>query len=153
MPSQDTLVSSACRKKSPSIIAIAKAFLLVISISLGIRAADTPASSARNLIPLSEPGYDSLLMRALDTLYRGAYAPADSLLRGLPDIPARGFFLGLALAARCNDLGDTAALTTAEAEWERIERAGDERASPLAKASNYGIYRGLAELQLSYVAS
>lgn len=92
-------------------------------------------------------------MRALDTLYRGAYASADSLLRGLPDIPARGFFLGLAAATRCNDLGDTAALTAAEAEWERIERAGDESGSALAKSPNYGIYRGLAELQLSYVAS
>jgi len=128
---------------------------LVIFISVGIRAADTPAPapSALNLIPLSEPGYDSLLMRALDTLYRGAYASADSLLRSLPDIPARGFFLGLALAARCNDLGDTAALSAAETEWERIERAGDEGGSPLAKTANYGIYRGLAELQLSYVAS
>lgn len=104
-------------------------------------------------MPLTEPGHDSLLTRALDTLNRGAYAAADSMLRGLPDIPARGFFLGLAAAARCNDLGDTAALTAAEAEWERIERAGDERGSPLAQAPNYGIYRGLAELQMSYVAS
>ena len=145
---QDTLVSSACRRIFRFRGAFAKAFLLGALLHVGVRAADPAA-----LLPLSEPGNDSLLMRALDTLNRGAYTAADSLLRGLPDIPARSFFRGLALAARCNDLGDTAALTAAEAEWERLERAGDERASPLAQASNYGVYRGLAEMQLSYVAS
>jgi hypothetical protein len=114
----------------------------------GLCAADPAAP-----VPLQEPAFDPVLTRALDTLQRGAYAAADSLLRGLPDVPARGYFRGLALAARCNDLGDTAALTAAEAEWERLDRAGDERASPLAADPHYGLYRGLAELQLSYVAS
>lgn len=148
MPSQDTLVSNPNRKNFRSPGAFAKAFLLGAFFSAGIGAADPPS-----LLPLSEPGYDSLLVRALDTLNRGAYTAADSLLRSLPDIPARGFFRGLGLAARCNDLGDTAALTAAEAEWERLARAGDERDSPLAHTANYGIYRGLAEMQMSYVAS
>jgi hypothetical protein len=129
--------------------------LLAAALWVGeIRAAEpiAPASPGRAPLPLAEPAHDSLIMESLDMLHRGAYASADSLLRSLPDIPARGYFRGLAWAGRCNDLGDTAALTAAEAEWERLARAGDERGSPLAKAPHYGLYRGLAELQLSYVA-
>lgn len=124
--------------------------------ALSAHAAPAPADPARpgsDLVPLSEPAHDSLILAALDMQYRGAYASADSLLRRLPDIPARGYFRGLALAGRFNDLGDTAALAAAEAEWERIDRAGDEPASPLAADPRYGLYRGLAELQASYVAS
>jgi hypothetical protein len=102
---------------------------------------------------LREPAHDSLILRALDMLYRGAYTPADSLLGTLPDIPARGYFRGLVLASRCGDLGDTLALAEAEREWERLDAAGDERASPLPKDPRYGLYRGLSELQLSYVAT
>jgi hypothetical protein len=91
-------------------------------------------------------------MASLDLLQRGAYGRADSLLRSLPDIPARAYFRGLVLAGECNDLGDTAALAEAERQWERIDRAAEERDSPLPKDPRYGLYRGLAELQLSYVA-
>lgn len=91
-------------------------------------------------------------MASLDLLQRGAYAAADSLLRTLPDIPARAYFRGLVLAGECNDLGDTAALSEAERQWERIDRAGDGKDSALAGDPQYGLYRGLAELQLSYVA-
>jgi hypothetical protein len=128
--------------------------LLSAALCVGMSRAErtAPAAPERATAPLTEPAHDSLIMASLDLLQRGAYTSADSLLRSLPDIPARGYFRGLVLAGECNDLGDTAALAAAEREWERIDKAGDERDSPLAKDPRYGLYRGLAELQLSYVA-
>lgn len=157
MPSQDTLVSPRRRGNfhRKGRIAGAWAVLLSSALCLGeIRAAEPGAATpSRSVpVPLSEPAYDSLIMASMDLLQRGAYASADSALRGLPEIPARSYFRGLVWAGRCYDLGDTAALTSAETEWERLDRAGDERDSPLSGKPNYGLYRGLAELQLSYVA-
>lgn len=116
---------------------------------------ETPASDPVSTVTtaLSEPKYDSLILRALDQMDRAAYASADSLLWKLPDIPARAYFRGLVLASRCDDLGDTAALTSATSEWERIEGAADIKDSPFVRDPQYGLYRGLSELQLSYVAS
>jgi hypothetical protein len=157
MPSQDTLVSHGRRRNfyliGKAIGAWSALFSAVFCLGeISAAVPMTPAEQERAPVPLTEPAHDSLIMVSLDLLQRGAYASADSLLRRLPDIPARSYFRGLVLAARCNDLGDTSALAAAEAEWERLDRAGDEKASPLAKDPHYGIYRGLAELQLSYVA-
>ena len=154
MPSQDTIVSNRLpivfHLKFTVIGAVAKALLLTLALL-----SETTASDSRPIAlqPLIEPRYDSLILRALDQMSRGAYASADSLLLSLPDIPARAYFHGLALATRCNDLGDTAALTAASREWERIEAAGEISGSPFANDPHLGLYRGLSELQLSYVAS
>lgn len=87
-------------------------------------------------------------------MHHGDYASADSQLAPLPDIAARAYFRGLIQAARCNDLGDTAALSAAEAQWLRLDSAGEVKAHPLGKGIPQStVYRGLAQLQLSYVAS
>jgi len=70
------------------------------------------------------------------------YAGADSTFATLPAIPARAYFRGLVWVNRYNDLGDTSALFHAQALWDSLDQAGN---SP-------GLYLGLTELQLSYVA-
>lgn len=151
MPPQDTLVSTARRRKFHRNRALAAA--AAICLPGLVSASPARASDPDALAPLAEPARDSVITRSLDLLHRGAYSAADSVLRGLPDAPARGYFRGLVLAGLFHDLGDTAALNEAEREWERLDRAGDDGRSPLARDPNYGIYRGLSELQLSYVAS
>ena len=96
---------------------------------------------------LYEPAYDSLILRALDLLYRMDYSAADSAFNTLPDIPARSYFRGLVLVNRFNDLGDTAALFRAKALWEKFDQSTSATAN-----NNQALYRGLTELQLSYVA-
>jgi hypothetical protein len=110
-------------------------------------------SPAPRFRPLYEPAYDSLLRTALDRLGDADYAAADSLLRRIPDVPARAYFRGLALAERCHDLGDTAALSEAESEWARLLRTDAGADGPGMGGADSGIYRGLAELQMSYVSS
>ncbi len=89
----------------------------------------------------------------MDHLYRGEFSAADSLLATLPDVPARAYFRGLVGINRFNDLGDTAALTAAENGWERLDQAEDTSSSSVRKDPHYPLYRGLAELQMSYVAN
>jgi tetratricopeptide (TPR) repeat protein len=89
----------------------------------------------------------------MDRVYRADYAAADSLAKGLPDVPARTYFRGLIGINRFNDLGDTAALFAADRAWENLDRAADSTASVFRKDANYPLYRGLAELQMSYVAN
>ncbi len=102
---------------------------------------------------LYEPAHDSAILRGLDQVYRGEYAAADSILSRLPDCPARAYFRGLVGINRFGDLGDTAALFAAARLWEGLDRASDSSASLFRRDANYPLYRGLSELQLSYVAS
>ena len=102
---------------------------------------------------LYEPVHDAAILKALDRIYRAEYDSAEAVLAALPDCPARAYFRGLVRINRYDDLGDTAALFAAEALWERLDRAADTAASVLLKDGNYPVYRGLAKLQLSYVAS
>jgi hypothetical protein len=150
---------------------IAKPFLAACCIlSLGfsgsLRAAPAPivsdsataVSKRPVLLPgpsgcLYEPVHDSAILALLDGIYRGDYAAADSIASTLPDGPARAYFRGLIGVNRFNDLGDTAALFAADRSWERLDRAADSANSAVRKDANYPLYRGLAELQMSYVAS
>ncbi|MDQ3002147.1 MAG: hypothetical protein M3Y08_12920 [Fibrobacterota bacterium] len=102
---------------------------------------------------LFEPGHDGVILLALECLYRGDYASADSILSALPDCPARAYFRGLVGVNRFDDLGDTSALFAAEALWERVDRAADSSGSIFRSDANFPLYRGLSGLQLSYVAS
>ncbi len=99
---------------------------------------------------LYEPAYDSLILRALDQLYQMEYTAADSLLSTLPEIPARSYFRGVVLANRFNDLGDTASLFKAEQLWDSISQTS--HSAPDSHTSS-DFYLGLANMQLSYVAS
>ncbi|HKP94453.1 MAG TPA: hypothetical protein VJ385_01730 [Fibrobacteria bacterium] len=168
MPSKFTLVSNpgphlfhlkytVVGIPAPTTRRIATAFIL-IGCLLCLR----PCAGARvsPAIPgpdrsgsLYEPVHDSAILRALDHVYRAEYGAADSVLSSLPDCPARAYFRGLARVNRFGDLGDTASLFAARALWERLDRASDSAASPLLRDPNYPLYRGLSELQLSYVAS
>jgi tetratricopeptide (TPR) repeat protein len=125
------------------------ACLLLLCLS-GTRA-DT--GSGAPALCLSEPAHDGAILAVLDRIYRAEYAAADSIAAGLPDAPARAYFRGLVGINRFSDLGDTAALFAAERAWERLDRAGDSAASEVRKDPNYPLYRGLAELQMSYVAN
>jgi hypothetical protein len=89
----------------------------------------------------------------MENIYGAEYAAADSILSALPDGPARAYFRGLVGINRFNDLGDTAALAAAEILWDRLDRAGDSAASVLRRDPNYPLYRGLSQLQSSYVAN
>jgi hypothetical protein len=89
----------------------------------------------------------------MEGIYAAEYAAADSILSALPDGPARAYFRGLVGINRFNDLGDTAALTSAEILWDRLDRAGDSAASVMRRDPNFPLYRGLAQLQSSYVAN
>ncbi|MEO6094281.1 MAG: hypothetical protein ABIQ80_00900 [Fibrobacteria bacterium] len=102
---------------------------------------------------LSEPAYDGEILALIDKVYRADYGAADSIAARLPDGPARSYFRGLVGINRFNDLGDTAALFAADRSWERLDRAGDSTASVMNRHPNYPLYRGLAELQMSYVAN
>jgi hypothetical protein len=165
MSSKFTIVSNALpivfHVKCTVLGRLGKAFLLATCLSIRLFA-DTGVSLPKVTNPpsvtspsgtLFEPADDSTLLAALDRLYRMDYAAADSILSSLPDGPARGYFRGLVGINRFNDLGDTAALFAAERLWERIDRAEDTVNSVVRKQANYPLYRGLAELQLSYVAS
>ncbi|MDB5103429.1 MAG: hypothetical protein JWP91_1118 [Fibrobacteres bacterium] len=141
---------------------IAKAFILATCLlSLGLSAdlrvspatgPGAPPDSVRSG-SLFEPEQDAAILTSLDLIYRADYAGADSVLAALPDGPARGYFRGLTAINRFNDLGDTVALRAAGEFWARLDRAGDSSASFVRWDPNYPLYRGLAELQLSYVAS
>jgi tetratricopeptide (TPR) repeat protein len=120
---------------------------------LSVAVLSETTASIRVPLTLREPAHDSLIQSGIDLMHRGEYLAADSLLSALPDIPARGYFRGLVLAAKCGDIGDTSAVTAAATEWERLDRAGDDPSSPLSKDPQYGLYRGLSQLQLSYVAN
>lgn len=89
----------------------------------------------------------------MQSVYAAEYDSADAILSALPDGPARAYFGGLVGINRFNDLGDTAALTAAEIRWDRLDRAGDSASSPMRRDPNYPLYRGLAQLQSSYVAN
>jgi hypothetical protein len=148
--------------------AVAKAFLLLAGLLAFSLSADTRVSAAPAVsIPfpsavtgpdsghsgsLYEPVHDSVILLALDHVYRAEYDAADGLLSALPDCPARAYFRGLARVNRYDDLGDTASLFAAEAMWEGLDRASDTAGSALLRDPNYPLYRGLSELQLSYVA-
>lgn len=159
MSFQDTIVSnpapSVFHLKSTVIPAWAKALFLAFAMLSETGASiRVPVSLLSNpKATLMESGYDSLILASLDLMQSGNYASAESVTTGLPDIPARGYFRGLILAAKCADLGDTAALTAAAADWERLDAAGEGPPNPLSKYPQYILYRGLAQLQLSYVAS
>jgi hypothetical protein len=112
-----------------------------------------PPSVSAPAASLYEPAHDSLILAALDHIYRGEYDDADAALATLPGGPARAYFRGLVRVNRYEDLGDTAALFQAKALWDGLDRAADTAASPRLRDPNYPLYRGLAELQLSYVAS
>lgn len=102
---------------------------------------------------LFEPIHDQAILSALEGIYAAEYTGADSILSSLPDSPARAYFLGLVGINRFNDLGDTAALASAESLWDRLDRAGDSAASTVRRDPNYPLYRGLAQLQSGYVAN
>jgi hypothetical protein len=89
----------------------------------------------------------------MEGIYAAEYNTADSILSALPDGPGRAYFRGLVGINRFNDLGDTAALSAAENLWDRLDRAGDSASSILRRDPNYPLYRGLAQLQSSYVAN
>lgn len=122
-------------------------------------AGSVPAPSAKAATPapagggLYEPVYDSAILLALDLIYRADYPAADSVLAALPACPARNYFRGLVRINTFNDLGDTAALSEARALWEGLDQASDSADSPMRRDPNYPLYRGLAELQLGYVAN
>lgn len=102
---------------------------------------------------LYEPEQDGTLLAAMDLVYRMQYSAADSVLSGLPDRPARDYFRGLVEMNRFGDLGDTSALSRAKSLWENLDRASDGSNPRFKGDGNYPLYRGLAVLQLSYVAS
>lgn len=89
----------------------------------------------------------------MEGIYAAEYSAADSILSALPEGPGRAYFRGLVGINRFNDLGDTAALNSAEALWDRLDRAGDSASSILRRDPNFPLYRGLAQLQSSYVAN
>lgn len=108
---------------------------------------------------LYEPAQDSLILHALDRLYAMDYAQAETMLERLPGIPARAYFRGLVLVNRFNDLGDTSALFKAQALWDSLDLALDSlshlpenRIVGKRAGNGPGLYLGLTELQLSYVA-
>lgn len=122
-----------------------------------IAAAPADKSVIRPDLPRSdclfEPALDTILLAALDRMYRMDYAGADSLLATLPAGPARSYFQGIALINRFDDLGDTAALFRAEALWEGVYRSTDAPGNPDAGTTGPAfLYRGLSAMQLSYVA-
>ncbi len=95
---------------------------------------------------LKEEQDDSLLFHVMDCIGRGAYVKADSLLKTIsPNKPSRHYFRGIVLFTRFNDWGDSIALKESQKEWEWVlAQTGNEELITL--------YRGLASLQLSYVA-
>ena len=148
MCSQDTIVSNRApivfHLKSTVIPGWAKALFLALAVL-----SETDASTRfPPVLSLTEKTHDSLILNGLDSMQRGNYASAESVMASLPDIPARGYFRGLVLAAKSADLGDTAALSIAAGEWKRLDDAGERSPDP-----QYVLYRGLSQLQLSYVAS
>ncbi|MDB5048696.1 MAG: hypothetical protein JWO30_1767 [Fibrobacteres bacterium] len=165
MPSKFTLVSNpgphlfhlkytVVDTLAPTAGRVAKVFLLLsglLAFSLSVDARVSPDSVHSG--SLYEPVHDTAILLALDRVYRGEYDTADSILSALPSCPARDYFRGLVRINRYEDLGDTAALFAAQAMWERLDRASDTAASAFLRDGNYPLYRGLSELQLSYVAS
>jgi hypothetical protein len=99
---------------------------------------------------------DSVAREALELTLRVNYAAAEArVLRGLPaSSPAQPFYAGLVCLNRFLDLGDTTALRRAEAHWDRIPPQGDPpSAFRNADPGQVALYRGLAGIQLSYLAS
>lgn len=157
-PCKFTLVSNPGRRrfhlKFTVLDRIAKRFLPAACILLlGLSGTHAVPLSGTPPLCLSEPGHDGEILALMDRIYRADYAAADSIAAGLPDGPARAYFRGLAGVNRFSDLGDTSALFAADRAWERLDRAGDSAASTIRKDPNYPLYRGLAELQMSYVAN
>jgi tetratricopeptide (TPR) repeat protein len=133
---------------------IAKRFLPAACILLfGLSGTRADTHTGTPFLCLSEPAHDGALLALMDRVYRADYAAADSIAAGLPDGPARAYFRGLVGINRFSDLGDTAALFAADRAWDRLDRAGDSAGSAIRNDPNYPLYRGLAELQMSYVAN
>ncbi len=117
--------------------AFGRAHAIALLILFALRL-ESPAADG-----LREPRYDSILLAAMDKVYRMQYAEAESLLVRIPEnVSARPYFAGLVCLNRFSDLGDTAALRRAEKFWERLS---SDKTPPL--------YRGLADLQRAYAAS
>ncbi len=100
---------------------------------------------------LFNPRYDGALLSAMDQTFRMDYAKAESTVTQLPfDAPERPYFAGLACVSRFQDLGDTAALRRGENFWNKLVESPRSFHGDSAQVL---LYRGLAALQLSYVAS
>ncbi|MEO7425060.1 MAG: hypothetical protein ABI036_07725, partial [Fibrobacteria bacterium] len=167
MPSKFTLVchggrplfhpKCATRRRLANVKApfAAALLLLLASDPIGLSAQDAspfPIANPAVSGSLYEPVHDSVILRSLDLLFKGEYAAADSALARLPESPARAYFRGLVGINRFEDLGDTTALFAAARLWNALDRAYDSAGSSSARDPNYPLYRGLTELQLSYVA-
>ena len=98
----------------------------------------------------------AVVKQAVDRTFRMDYGGAEeSILQGLPaSSPARAYFAGTVCLNRFVDWGDTAALSRAEAWWERLTPTGDpDPAYRSADPQELRLYRGLAGFQLSYVSA
>ena len=103
---------------------------------------------------LLEPRYDTVLMAAMDQTFRMNYAAAESSLAQLPaDHAAHPYFTGLSCLNRFKDLGDTAALRHAEIFWNRLSPRNASSERFREDSVSLRLYRGMAALQLSYIAS
>lgn len=102
---------------------------------------------------LFNPQYDAPLLAAMQQTFGMQYGKADSIVARLPrDIPEQPYFSGLACMTRFQDLGDTSALRRAENFWMRLIN-NDPPQTFHADSAQLQLYRGLASLQLSYLAS
>ncbi len=101
---------------------------------------------------LRDARYDAEIRAALEAVFHMHYAAAESLCVRLPERdPARNYFAGLADLDRFADLGDTAALRRAELNWLALDT--DSAGTWQVDAASRSVYRGLAEFQLSYIAT
>ncbi len=103
---------------------------------------------------LFNPHQDAILLAAMDQTLRMNYAAAESLVAQIPNnIPARPYFTGLACLNRFQDLGDTAALRRTETLWNRLSSHSNPPERFREDSTQLRLIRGMAALQLSYVAS
>jgi hypothetical protein len=98
---------------------------------------------------------DGVIRQALGLAFQTRYPEAEALLEGLPPgAPARPYYAGVVCLNRFLDWGDTTALRRAEEYWEKIPPQGHpHEAFRRADPGELALYRGLAGIQLSYVAS
>ena len=119
-------------------------FVLALAFATGLHAQPAGTSS----LPV--------IRQALDRLYRMDYPGAEeTLLEGLPATsPARPYFAGTICLNRFLDWGDTVALARAERYLEKLAPSdGPAPAFPGADPAEVRLYRGLAGIQQSYIAS
>jgi len=90
----------------------------------------------------------------MDHVFRMEYSAAENSLLALPnDAPARPYFMGVVCLNRFQDWGDTASLRRAQEFWERLSTEKRPAEKFQGDSVQLHVYRGLALMQLSYIAA